>query len=44
MLICIMEIFSPSSLTEMKLESKVERGFVNCELLYIFKVVMSEGC
>lgn len=44
MLICIMGIFSPPSLTEMKLESKVETGFVNCEVLYIFKVVKSEGC
>lgn len=34
-----MEIFSPSSLTDMKLESKVEKGFVNCELLYIFKLL-----
>lgn len=43
MLICIMGILSPS-LTEIKLHSKVEKGFVNCEVLYIFKVVKSKVC
>ena len=44
LILIIMGIFSPPSLIEMKLDSEVENGFVNCEVLYIFKVVKSKGC
>lgn len=37
-------IFCPPSLTEMKWDSNVGKGFVNCEILCILKIVTSKVC